>query len=184
MDKRTEDRKLKISEELEKKINKLKTELSCLEYELKQREEPIRLLTAEEYELYRNKIPNIGCAWWLQDRVGHMNEIEIVTPNGDRWWAYANYKGCDPIGVRPVIDVTRLDIPLNQFKDYGQILHYCGITWFQINRTESWSRPTNLYIAEVPIGFRRFDGNSFSKDYDKSEIKEWLLKWYEERKDI
>ena len=175
----------KRTEELVERINKLKTELDCLEYELKQREEPIRLLTAEEYELYRKRIPDISCAWWLQDRVRqHMNEIQIVTPNGDRWWADANYKGRDPIGVRPVIDVTRLDIPLKQFKDYGQILHYCGITWFQINRTESWSHPTNLYIAELPIAFRRFDKNSFSSDYDKSEIKEWLLEWYEERKDL
>lgn len=48
----------------------------------------------------------------------------------------------------------------------------CGTTWVKIT--------DNIYIAENPIGFEKFDDES--NDYESSYIRKWLLNWFEERK--
>ena len=153
---------------LKEKLRSLKQELEAEGY----KECPVRLLTAEEYEIYKDKIPELNCSWWLGDPA-YSAAVKAVDNDKSRTWYYPGVN-LSPPAVRPVIDVSAVDLLHMRYYDGLNTMIHCGIIWKQLK--------DDLYIAEVPIGFRRFDPES--SDYDKSEIKEWLEKWYEERKDL
>lgn len=157
------------------KIALLKEELCSLKQQLEvegYKECPVRLLTNEEYDRYIDKIPDLNCSWWLGDPA-YSGAVKMINNDKSKTWCYPGVN-LSPPAVRPVIDVNGVDLGYMRFYDGIDTMIHCGIIWKRLN--------DDLYISEVPIGFHRFDPESV--DYDKSEIKEWLEKWYEERKDL
>lgn len=133
-------------------------------------EDSIFLLSKEEYEKYKDKIPYIDVWWWLRtpgcvDRVAiSVNSDGFVDDNGF-FVDYANY------AVRPALKVSSVK-SFEQFANNS----FCALKniWVKIDE--------DLAISEMPIAFSRFDEKS--NDYAKSEIRQELLDWYEERKDL
>lgn len=166
---------MKNLKELEKKYEELGKEIENLKKEQEQEndisKDPIFLLSIEEYKKYRNKIPPINTWWWLRSPASASlfpNDITVISCNGFVEGLSINVR-CSSTAIRPAL---RLNQRLCFRYDKNKII-YCGITWVEIDE--------GLYIAEVPIDFRRFDESS--DDYTTSEIRKFLLGWYKKRKD-
>ena len=133
-------------------------------------EEEIFLLSEEEYENYKDKIPKINFPWWLRSSSKNSKCAKWVydTPFSNIIEDIGiHFKGM----VRPALKGT-----FDSYYGYingKKIVYtiYCGITWIEIDR--------DLYIAELPIGYKQFDKKS--KNYETSEIRKFLLDWYKER---
>lgn len=147
-------------EELGKEIERLKAR------EAQVHADRIFLLSAEEYKKYKDNIPHVKCCWWLRSPGSNLSRPTIVDSDG------YDFEGCivndNYLGVRPVLKI----IPDEWLYKFGDRINYCGVTWIKIDE--------NLYITEMPIAFRRFD--KYDNDYLKSEIRQFLLDWYEKRK--
>lgn len=164
-----------ISENIKKdreKKEKLYDEILATTYKIRDtkiEEDPIFLLSAEEYEKYKHNIPAIKCRWWLRSpSIEYQNCASFI--HADRTLSNTGNPVNHALGVRPVLKIDPTEFLLPDV--LGRIIR-CGITWIKIDK--------GLYIAEVPITFERFDKSS--NKYEKSEIRNFLLDWYEERKD-
>lgn len=138
------------------------------------KDDAIFLLSTTEYENHIHCIPHITTNWWLRSPGLTSVDASYVRVNGS-----VNDFGCgvnnDWFFVRPAL---RLD-KINNLKKTSGAAHidtnkfvYCGVTWVRID--------DNLAVAEVPIAFSKFDEES--NDYATSDIRKFLLDWYEERK--
>lgn len=128
--------------------------------------EPIFLLSAEEYEAYKDRIPLIPCVWWLGSQGYFDTDSSYVDHEGDI--KFGAVVTSDRYAIRPAIVVR---------SDEGEIGNHiikCGFPWIKIAPC--------MAIAEVPIAWRRFD--TTSNDYRTSEIRQYLLDWYNERKEF
>lgn len=125
----------------------------------------IFLLSIDEYKKYEANIPHIRCKWWLRSPGIDSNHAAGVDING-----YVNYYGslvyCVHDAVRPAL---HLESPAHKI---GDRVIEAGFPWIVIDK--------GIAIAEVPIAFRWFDPTD--NDYDVSEIRQFLMDWYEERK--
>lgn len=152
--------------ELEKKYEELGEEIEKLkkEQDVDISKDPIFLLSTEEYGKYEHKIPCVNTWWWLRSPGEISGDVAIVNNSGliSGLGIGVKYGGN---AVRPAVRLDRC------FKYDKNKIIYCGVTWVQIDK--------DLYIAEVPITFRRFDKKS--NNYATSEIRKFLLDWYEER---
>lgn len=147
----TKDEALKKIKELDKKVG----------FE----DDEIFLLSTEEYERYKNIIPHIKQWWWLRSPGSSHYDAASVDSVGS-----VNYYG-DTVNdalvcVRPV-----LRIALNNLQIGSMFVKY-DFPWIKID--------DNLAIAEVPIGFEKFDDKS--NDYATSYIRKWLKMWLGDRK--
>ena len=93
--------------------------------------------------------------------------------------------GYHSVAVRPALKISNIQLgkeckpikPTVFIRDEQRstwLLVFNGVTWIQID--------DDLYISELPIAFRRFDEES--DDYETSEIRKFLLNWFEERLDL
>ena len=170
-------------EELGKEIERLKKEQETVEF----KNDPIFLLSKEEYEEYKDKIPKINCCWWLKSPGYSPKRSACVNYGGVGDFGYDI---CDQFtGVRPALNLqspvvlayftknllcgethkTRLMDIVNK-----DTIVFCGVTWIKIDKY--------LYISELPIDFRRFDNKS--NIYETSEVRKFLLFWFEERAEL
>ena len=123
----------------------------------------IFLLSKEEYEKYKDKIPLIKTHWWLRTTENPIY-VYMVDYNG-----FVDKKGMGMIlGVRPVIRISASDNIINVSEN---IILHAGVTWNKIDN--------DLYIAENPIAFKRF--NNTTNDIPPAVIS-FLAEWYNERK--
>lgn len=155
--------------ELEKKYEELGEEIERLKEEEKKKKDGvcadcIFLLSTEEYEKYKDKIPHINSWWWLRSPSSSSTRAAYISIDGNatKYGASVNYIRA----IRPALRCIA-----GQWKVADNRIFRCGMTWIKIDE--------NLYIAEVPIAFRRFDGDS--NNYQTSEIRQFLLNWCEER---
>ena len=125
----------------------------------------IFLLSIEEYEKYKERIPQINCWWWLRSKGDYSVYVASVNYDGSICYAGDDASGNDH-GVRPA-----LKIPYSEEREIGRRLIIFDFPWITIDK--------DLAIAEVPIAFRRFDKKS--NNYEKSEIRQFLLDWMESR---
>lgn len=156
---RTFDRKRKA---LMKKIYKTGNELS----DAVVKDDPVFLLSKEQFNQYRSKIPAVYPSWWLRSTImNYQFQNQTVFPQ----WLHDVY--CfETSGVRPALKIDPEGFLLPD--EHEQIV-YCGATWIKIDQ--------GLYISEVPIFFTQFDDNNH-KFYYQSSVRKKLLDWYEERK--
>ena len=157
--------------ELEKKYEELGEEIARLKEEEKKNnvcKDCIFLLSTEEYERYKDKIPYIKCLWWLRSPGDNAYRAAYVGNDG-----VARSSG---ISITDILDAVRpaLRIIPGQWRptDRDDRIFRCGMTWIKIDE--------NLYIAEVPIAFIRFDKKS--NNYNTSEIRQFLLDWCNKRR--
>ena len=125
----------------------------------------VNLLSAEEYEKYKDKIPHINCWWWLRSP-GLYSDITIGVSGGGSICDYGHGVSYSYGAVRPVLKMS----DGRKYKIGERVILY-DFPWIIIDE--------GLAIAEVPIAFRRFDEKS--NDYENSEIKKFLNNWLERR---
>lgn len=158
--------KISAKEKLEDKIF-LPSEKECYKYE-----EKIPYLysfgTLKEYNnIYSKKLYQPDLFIWTRNK-SILDNVKI----------YGGYRGASfYMCVRELASVRPL-IKINLEKDKHtkineNIFIFCGTTWIKIDE--------NLYIAETPIAYRRFDEKT--NIYEESEIRKFLLSWYEQRKE-
>ena len=132
--------------------------------------DPIFLLSIEEYEKYKDKIPQINCLWWLRSP-GYCQPYASYVGKFDGFPA----RGCGVSSIeRSVRPAVRYDL-INSYS-IGWIdalnFFYCGIAWRIIDK--------DIAIAKEPISIHRFDEKS--NDYENSEIRKFLLDWHKKTK--
>ena len=155
---------------LKEQARKLKKEIETIEKELDMKNDPIFLLSSKEYNRYKDKIPHINCWWWLCSSGSTAGSAAVINYEGvviNGGFGVFNDYGA----IRPALRISNLK-PFEAIKVDENHIFCCGITWIKIDE--------DLYIAEVPISFRRFDKEN--EDYTTSEIRQLLLNWYEARK--
>ena len=153
-------------EELGKEIERLKKEQETVGF----KNDPIFLLSWEEYDMYRDKIPPIRCWWWLKSPACKPNRSAGVTGDGilDD---FGHNVSLNCMAVRPALRISNL----KSFNSDGKNkIVFNGVTWVKIDE--------NLYISELPIDFRIFDNKS--NIYETSEVRKFLLFWLEERVEL
>ena len=169
---------LDLYAKLETKYNQLTKECEELKHTIKITEETVNnkfdvekdqifLLSDQEYNKYRSAIPLIDCQWWLRTFSNDPNYATNVDNNGSTIGcadSYGNliYTNC---AVRPAIRYNRglITSPI------GSRFTWNGVTWVIIDTEKA------LAIAEMPIGFEKFDNES--NNYATSHIRQWLLDW-------
>ena len=157
--------------ELEKKYEELGKEIELLKKFQSIENDPIFLLSEEEYEEYKDRMPQINCWWWLRSPGLDSNDAASVRNNGSADLV-GSYVRSTSNGVRPALRISNLGLEVRaEIRFYENYLVFNGVTWTKID--------DDLYITEVPIAFRRFDGKS--EDYENSEIRKFLLEWFEDR---
>lgn len=133
------------------------------------KEEPdmdkIFLLSKEEYKQHKDAIPTVKMCWWLRSpSADFARGAGVVDYDG----AVHDHYVLDDWSVRPAL---HLESSESSNLKIGDRLVRADFPWIVIG--------DGLAIAEVPIGFWRFDENS--NDYETSEIRKKLLAWWEER---
>ena len=151
---------------LSKRIDEIENELAKTP-KADEIDDPIFLLSIEEYEKYKGVIvPRLECWWWLRSP-GISNNAAYVGSSGI---IYNDGNDINSIygAVRPVI---LYDNNVIHNASVGTSFVFNGMTWVVIDDKRCWA------IAEVPITFREFDVES--NDYMNSDIRQYLLDWYE-----
>ena len=129
------------------------------------KDDEIFLMSIEEYEKYKNDILQIKAWWWLRSSGFKSDYVAHVYSNGSVSYI-GNYINHDYDAVRPALYLDFTDF------NKSEKFVYCGITWIVLDE--------HLAIAEMPISFHKFDENN--NIYETSEIRQFLLNWYNERK--
>lgn len=137
-------------------------------------DDPIFLLSEDEFCTYREKILEIAKNWfdifWLRSpSAGNTDHTRYVNPAGAINGTSVYYF----LKIVPVLNLTRPGILDSHIEYHGEDrLVYCGTTWVRIDG--------KIFMVENPISFRQFD--SHSNCYKTSEIRKWLLTWHFDRK--
>lgn len=130
----------------------------------------VTLLSLEEYEKYKDLIPEIDYWYWLRSPRNSTNGIAYVAPNGSTGYDYC----CHTSGtVRPALRIE-VDNPNSEEL----------VVWEKIMiKNDMYSildvkGSEVLLLSDGILGYRRFDPKS--NIWEKSELKEWLDNWAEE----
>ena len=159
--------KIKKIEVCEKEDKEDDTSIEICKKEFDATKDHIFLLSIEEYEKYKNKIPNANYEWWLRSPDNYPRHGAIVGPGGSVC-DVGLYVHCTNVAVRPVINFSRFE---HDYPKVGERIIKYNFPWIVIGE--------GLAIAEVPIVFRKFDEKS--NDYENSEMRRFLLDWLKER---
>lgn len=147
------------------KIEKIITTTIPLEIEIKD----ITLLSIDEYEACKNTVPLVDDWWWLRSPGNYCNNVTYVDYDGyvNIYGRRANFGFC---GVRPALIFESNYL---QFEDKVKILNY---TWTVISN--------NMMLCDDVVGqtcFNKDYETDNTNNYEKSDIKVWLHKWWKER---
>lgn len=126
----------------------------------------IFLLSVEEYEKHKDAISCIPCMWWVLERENDSWHAALVESVGDIF-SYADSIGHMNCAVRPALRLKSTNLEI------GARFVEADFPWVVIG--------DGLAIAEMPIAFHRYDANAKKNSYETSEIRQFLLDWYEER---
>lgn len=130
----------------------------------------IYLLSTEEYQKYQEKIPHIGCWWWLRSPGENPYYVASVSTGG-LVYCPGRYTIFNCNAVRPALRYSNLESQIIKSKKSN-----CFI-WNEV-RWVILDEEAEIAISEMPIAFDKFDDNS--NDYSTSHIRKWLLDWYED----
>ncbi len=127
----------------------------------------ITLLSAEEYEQFKNNIPPINSDWWWLRSPGHNDRAAIVLDDGTADTYSVNY---GHIAVRPalILNSESSSLKIKDEFEFGE---------------HKWTVISDTYaICNDTIGdhcFREDWRAEDSCDYEKSDIKKYVENWYE-----
>ena len=139
----------------------LSTWKEWLNTEADESDDDIFLLSVNEYNKYKNNIPEWDGFWWLRSPGNFVDLATLVRGDG-----YINYNGLtvsNEFGVRPALKISKSDN-----LHIGDRIIRCDFPWIVID--------DGLAIAEVPVAVKTFDDNK--NDYEASKIRRFLLNWY------
>jgi len=133
------------------------------------KDDPIFLLSVEEYLKIQNNILKINAWWWLRSPGNYSDYAASVNNDGSVYFIgnYVNY--CSD-AVRPALHFLNLNSSNYEFVDKNKI-KFANYLWTNI------LPETDVYICDTYIDRWRFDEES--NDYEKSEIRQFLLDWFE-----
>lgn len=131
--------------------------------------DPVFLLSKEEYEKYQDKIPPIDCCWWLRSRHKEQRDIFACVDTDKLCSCGADFEY--KRDVRPALRISSNEWFVRHLRDR---IIYCGVAWTKIDE--------KLYIAETPIASKQFNSTQVH-GYAFSDIREFLLDWYEKRRE-
>lgn len=162
--------------ELEKQIEQMKNELEVIRAMREQgqkpvavKDDPLFLLSSEEYNHYVSEIPSVDTCWWLRNSQEDGMALVIMWDGSVGW--NGRTVGCC-FSVRPAVRTSKLECDAEIVYNSARTRFFAlGATWKVID--------DNLAIAETPIMFSGFDEKS--NDYATSEVRKKLLDWYKER---
>lgn len=152
-------------EEALAKIKELQEFVDKCDEEVGFEDDEIFLLSEKEYDKYYCVLPHIKCYRWLRSHGEDRVSAYVIFEDGTK----------DLIGIH-VNDDNEAVWPALRVKfsvrEVGERFIMYEFPWIMIDK--------ELAIAEVPIAFRRFDESS--NDYEKAEIRQFLLDWLKDRK--
>ena len=126
----------------------------------------ITLLTKEEYERYKERIPLVRDVWWLRSPGHYDDRASIVLDDG-----YVNINGYSVdyflVAVRPALKSELLTLPI------GTAFIALGNRWIVVD--------DGVAISQDVITHRRYDAES--NNWETSELREWLIEWAKEGED-
>lgn len=131
-------------------------------------DDEICLLSTEEYEKYRDKIPYINTWWWLRSSGDCSSNAADVYGGG----SVNNIGHNVRIGneaMRPALKYSKLKSKIITSEIRKDRFIFNDFPFLIIDEK------SEIAIAEVPITFDKFDADS--NDYESSYVREWLLNW-------
>lgn len=152
-------------EEILAEIERLKKVVEEMDDEPK---DNIYLLSIEEYEKYKDKIPHINTFWWLRSPGSSSIYAAAINCDGsvNVCGSYVN-NVCE--AVRPALKYSNLKSKISQSDIFYKRFIFRDFPFIVIDADKE------IAIAEVPITFNLFDDES--NDYENSYIRAWLLDW-------
>lgn len=130
----------------------------------------IFLLSEKEYLTYADSIPPISAWWWLRSPVKGDRYVSGVRQNGCLDFHFVDFKsGC----VRPALKLNNPKRYDTNGIEVGERIFIYEFPWIVIGE--------RMAIAEVPIGFEKYDSDS--NDYYGSHIRKFILEWKSKRFD-
>ena len=156
--KMTKEEALRKLIELEDYIKKLDEE------KIGYKEDKLFLLSIEEYEKYKDIIPECKTIWWLSSPGSYDKFAAYVDGSG---WVdvFGNFVDTANLGIRPALKIETYGY------DIGETIVYKYHPYIVIDK--------DLCIAKVPIDFDKFDEES--NDYESSYIRTKLKEFTEEK---
>ena len=155
-------------EEAVQKIKELEEYIKNINQSVGYGDDEIFLLSSEEYDRYKQNIPKIAILWWLRTPGGNQKTASTVYGNGSIYYS-GDYVYYDCGAIRPALKI--FDKAFKDIEVGNRYIKY-DFPWIKVDE--------NLAIAELPIGFCRFDIES--NDYKTSEIRKYINEWKECRK--
>lgn len=135
----------------------------------------IYLLSIEEYEKYRNKVPNIRGWWWLRTPGCYNQNYAAAVFSGDSV-SYDGFVVDYTLGaVRPALNYSALKSEISKSKKSSCFI-WNEVKWVIIDEENE------IAISERPIAFTKFD--DVNNDYEHSYIRKWLLVWAEKARRV
>lgn len=122
------------------------------------------LLSIEEYNKYKTRIPTVNYWWWLRSPNSTRYDIAYVDLDGSVD-CYSYYVKCGYGGVRPVLKIKNLKSSNLKVGDE-----------FTITDVKFTVISEEYAITNDIICCRSFDERM--NDYEKSEIKQFVDEWY------
>ena len=123
----------------------------------------ITLLTAEEYEQYKDRIPLVKDWWWLRSPGSYSNHAARVS-NGGSVISSGIFVNHSYGAIRPALKSDILNLCI------GDSFIALGNRWVVID--------DGTAISQDVITHRRYDANS--NVWETSELKRWLEQWAKE----
>ena len=130
---------------------------------LKSGDYEITLLTAEEYEQYKDRIPLVKDWWWLRSPGYSSSYAAFVYFDGSVDY-YGDFVYSSFDAIRPALKSDILNLHI------GESFIALGNRWVMID--------DGVAISQDVITHRRFDLES--NDWETSELKSWLTEWAKE----
>ena len=126
----------------------------------------VTLLSANEYKPVEHDVPWVGDEWWLRTPGSHNYLAAIVDSeviNADGFYVGQ----CK--GVRPALRVNPESIDhIESSASFG------GHEWTRISK--------DMFLCNETIRQMPFNKTEDSNDYETSDVKKWLEKWFQEAK--
>lgn len=160
-------------QELEKRYKALGEQIEKLKqekHEIGFKDDQIFLLSIEEYNKYKKRIPHKYCCRWLRSPGYNSNYAAIVYNDGSADNGGGVIEAHD-VAVRPAIKFNNTAL-----RARGELFTKYGTTWVVIDPFEQ------IAIAENPIHFMGFD--RFSNDYESSDVRAFLRLWSDKREGV
>lgn len=135
------------------------------------KDDPIFLLSVDEFNLREFCIPEKKMSFWLRDVNKDIKNSKYIFLVKDTCTKKITYDLCNKncYAVLPALKTPEFDFSNNVI---GESINYRGLPVTIIGK--------HTVIMNVPICFSKFCDIDEEIDYEKSFIRKYLLKWYEE----